>query len=116
MKVNCRERREIVSNSAKACPHCGAKKPGDGKFIYGLSQLGSRLIVVGAIPRLCCSCSPAWERTRRVGDIVGMSTFPKIEQQFRDHFWYAPEIPFPADPDAWAEVLRECLDAGSAQP
>ena len=44
-----------------------------------------------------------------------MSTFPKIEQQFRDRFGCAPEIPFPFDPDSWAKILKQCLDENSAR-
>ena len=41
--------------------------------------------------------------------------FPEVEQQFRDRFWFAPEIPFPADLDSWAKVLQKCLDESSAR-
>lgn len=44
-----------------------------------------------------------------------MSTFPQVEQQFRDRFGFAPEIPFPPNLEYWTEVLQRCLDENSAR-
>lgn len=41
--------------------------------------------------------------------------FPEVEQQFRDRFGFAPEIPFPANLEYWTEVFQTCLDENSAK-
>ena len=44
-----------------------------------------------------------------------MDGFPEIEQAFRKRLGFAPEIPFPANLEAWADILRQCLGADNAQ-
>ena len=45
--VQCRECQAEISKSAKACPQCGAPKPGRGKFEHGMSQFSSSLMRLG---------------------------------------------------------------------
>ena len=49
MKVKCRECKAEISTSAKACPQCGAKKPAQGKIIWGLNQLAKLSFSLGII-------------------------------------------------------------------
>lgn len=37
-----------------------------------------------------------------------MNSFPEVEQAFRERFGFAPEMPCPANLEAWAEVLKQC--------
>lgn len=45
-----------------------------------------------------------------------MNSFPEVEQSFRERLGFATEIAYPANLEAWAEVLKQCLDADSPQP
>lgn len=45
----CRDCKGEISRSAKSCPHCGARKPNQGKFEYGLHQFANALMGIGMI-------------------------------------------------------------------
>ena len=45
--ARCRECQAAISRSAKACPQCGAPRPGRGKFEHGMSQFGWGLMRLG---------------------------------------------------------------------
>jgi len=42
--------------------------------------------------------------------------FLEWEREFRERFGYAPEIPHPWIQEAWADVLKECVETGSDRP
>ena len=45
----CRDCQGEISRSAKSCPHCGARKPNQGKFEYRLHQVANALMGIGLI-------------------------------------------------------------------
>jgi len=45
--TNCRECQAEVSNSAKACPQCGADKPAYGKVLHGIEATAQGLRAIG---------------------------------------------------------------------
>ena len=46
---NCYECAAEVSSRAKACPKCGAKRPGDLKAAVLIGEVGKVLLVIGLI-------------------------------------------------------------------
>ncbi len=52
MMKTCRDCKGEISRSAKSCPHCGAQKPNQSKFEYGLHQVANGLIGIGLIGTL----------------------------------------------------------------